>query len=891
MRLTVLRQAALLMLCLPLPLLGAAEQAPSTVPAPFSFDTTFGRLPKNVVPLDYDIALTPDADSRTLSGHETIVLHFRAITDTIVFNSLNEGLSEVRFDGRSVESVKSSDEQQLTTIVLKEAALRGQHTLTFSYTAKIETLGRGMFAQPYIRPDGIKGLLLSTKLESTDARRVFPCWDEPAFRARFRLSVTAPARWAAVSNMPITGHTTHRDLTNTSFDRTPKMPTYLLELTLGDLAKISAERNGVTLNVWAVRGQEQDGATALANAQQILGDYDTYFDYGFPLPKLDSIAIPGGFNGAMENWGAITYTDSDLLLNASSTMGNYQDVFSKQAHEMAHQWNGDLVTMGWWDDIWLNESFASWRSAKETDERHPQWRWWDKQDEKKEGAMTADARASSHPIAMHIADELQVINGFDGEIAYDKGQALVRMLEAYLGPDVFRDGVRRFMKAHAFSNATTTDLWSALSAASGRDVASIAGTWVTQAGFPLVSVAASCDAEGNRTLNLTQKRFLLRGADSSGALWNVPLRIRSGVPESVQSLLMTDAAQSVPAGHCDEPLTLDAGHVGFFRIAYDDQTLKVNVHDFGALADADRIALLDDQWALVEADQQQLAAYLRLAERMGSDLNARAWMQIIGALGQVEKSLRGTLDEPAFEAYGRKLLRPIADELGWEGGAQELPDRQELRHAIIAALGNLDDEEILAGARQRYAAYLIDHSAMRPDDQSMILNIVAGHADAATFEQLHALAKASKNETELRRLYLALTAVKDPALAEQAASIAMSSEIPPQAGALRLQLLLGLAGAHPALAWRVLKAHFDQIMDPQGRYAPLFLTRYIPAAMWEAVPPEEMQTWLSAHVAAGLADSVTRALETVQFRRSEKLALAAAAAAYLQTLPAAPGSQ
>ena len=182
--------------------------------------------------------------------------------------------------------------------------------------------------------------------------------------------------------MPITGHTTHRDLTTTSFDRTPKMPTYLLELTLGDLAKISAERNGVTLNVWAVRGQEQDGATALANAQQILGDYDTYFDYGFPLPKLDSIAIPGGFNGAMENWGAITYTDSDLLLNASSTMGNYQDVFSKQAHEMAHQWNGDLVTMGWWDDIWLNESFASWRSAKETDERHPPWRWWDKQDEK-----------------------------------------------------------------------------------------------------------------------------------------------------------------------------------------------------------------------------------------------------------------------------------------------------------------------------------------------------------------------------------------------------------------------------------------------------------------------------------------------------------------------------
>jgi aminopeptidase N len=213
-----------------------------------------------------------------------------------------------------------------------------------------------------------------------------------------------------------------------------------------------------------------------------------------------------------------------------------------------------------------------------------------------------------------------------------------------------------------------------------------------------------------------------------------------------------------------------------------------------------------------------------------------------------------------------------------------------LRRAIIAALGKFGDEEILAGARQRYAAYLIDHNAMRPDDQFMILSIIARHADAATFEQLHALAKASKNETELRRLYLALMLVKDPELAEQAAAIAMSSEIPPQAGALRLQLLLGLAGEHPELAWKLLDAHVDEIMAPQGRYAPLVLTRYIPAAMWDGVPAEEMQTWLSAHVAAGLADNVTRAMETVQFRRSEKTALAAAAAAYLQTLPTAPGS-
>ncbi len=217
--------------------------------------------------------------------------------------------------------------------------------------------------------------------------------------------------------------------------------------------------------VWAVSGREAEGRTALANAQQILADYDDYFGYPFPLPKLDSIAIPGGFSGAMENWGAITYTDSALLLSKASSLGDRQDVYSTQAHEMAHQWNGDLVTMGWWDDLWLNESFASWMAAKETDLRNPGWKWWEREDSDKESAMEADARVTSHAIQVHVTDELQAANAFDPDITYNKGQAVLRMLEAYLGPDTFRDGIRRYIKAHAFSNATTADLWNGLSAA------------------------------------------------------------------------------------------------------------------------------------------------------------------------------------------------------------------------------------------------------------------------------------------------------------------------------------------------------------------------------------------------------------------------------------------
>ncbi len=354
---------------------------------PFSFATVPGRLPKNILPVDYTIAITPDALARTLRGTESITLYFKEPSASVVFNSLNETLDSVRFDGKPVLRVVSNDDQQLTTVTLAAAAAVGRHTLAFSYQGKIETIPQGLFAQPYLKPGGEPGLLLSTQFESTDARRMFPCWDEPAFRATFHLSTTIPANWTAVSNMPVARRIPGAELATIEFERSPRMPSYLVHLTAGDLASISASSGPTRLGVWAVRGQEAYGAVALANAQQILADYNEYFALPYPLAKLDSIAVPGGFTGAMEDWGAISYNDQTLLVTPSSTADDLQNVFSIQAHEMAHQWHGDLVTMGWWDDIWLNESFASWRGASETDMRHPSWHWWEVQDETKESAM------------------------------------------------------------------------------------------------------------------------------------------------------------------------------------------------------------------------------------------------------------------------------------------------------------------------------------------------------------------------------------------------------------------------------------------------------------------------------------------------------------------------
>jgi aminopeptidase N len=857
--------------------------------APFSFDTAYGRLPKNVVPLDYSISITPDVAAMTLTGKESIVLKFRAATATIQLNSVNETLDDVRLDGKPVKTVVSSDEQQLTTITLNKPATIGRHTLKFSYKGKIETAPHGMFAQPYARPNGEKGVLLTSKLEPADARRFFPCWDEPAFRATFELTATVSADLAVVSNMPVAKRVSHGAMATTTFKRTPKMPTYLLEYSAGDLAEISAESRGVKLSVWAVRGQEKDGAIALANAQQILADYNDYFGFPFPLPKLDSIAVPGGFSGAMENWGAITYNDQLLLVTPSSTVGNRQEVYSTQAHEMAHQWNGDLVTMGWWDDLWLNESFASWRAAKEVDLRNPSWKWWELQDENKEGAMTADARVTSHQIQQHVTDELQAQNAFDPAITYDKGQAVLRMLEAYVGEDVFRNGIRAFMKAHAFSNATSTDLWNAVSAASGRDIAAIASGWMEQPGFPLVSVTAQCDATGKRTLALTQRRFLLQGTDPKPSRWSVPLLIRSGANGVPQPFLLAQDSQTVGAGLCDQTLSVNAGAVGYYRVAYDEATLKLNTGNFATLPDADRIAMLDDQWALVESGQQKLASYLALASGMGSGLDERAWTQVIHVLESIEYDVRRTPVHDAFAAYASSIVKPTADRLGWDARPDETPGVQRLRRSLIGNLGAWGDRQIIAEARKRVAAFVADRNAIQVDDQELWLSVVAHNADAAAFDQLHEVAKSAKNETELRRFYTALMHVRDPQLAAQAAQIAESAEIPPQAASLRLFMVGALLNENPRLAWATFTRNHEMYTAPFGEIAPLIIAQYGPTFFWDSAPLDEVEAWVKAHSLPQMAESIARGMETARFRFAEKTMLAQAAESYLNSTAASHG--
>ena len=848
--------------------------------APFSFESTPGRLPKNVVPISYDVAIVPDVDALRFTGTESVQLQFRAATATLQFNSLNETLSNVLLDGKPVKSVASSDAQQLTTVTLTKP-VTGRHTLSFSYSGKIEAQPHGLFAQKYTKPGGGQAVLLSTQFEATDARRMFPCWDEPSFRAYFSLTVTVPKAWTTVGNMPIASRRVHGPSATVSFQRSPKMPSYLVEFTGGDLREVSATRGGTQFGIWAAAGQEQEGAAALASAQEILADYNDYFGVPYPLPKLDSIAVPGGFSGAMENWGAITYNDRILLVGPSSTIQNRQTVFSTQAHEMAHQWFGDLVTMGWWDDTWLNESFASWLAAKETAARNPTWLWWEQEDETRESAMAADARATSHPIEQHVTNELEALNSFDSDITYSKGEALLRMLEAYIGEDVFRQGIRSYIKDRAYSNAAAADLWNALGHASGKNIPAVAAPWIEKPGFPLVEVTAACDASGNRSITLSQKRFLLNGGGANGAQWQVPLRIRTGTAAPSNVLLDTQG-QKIAAGRCDAALSVNADAVGYYRVQYDADTLAVNTRLFPSAVDGDRIALLDDQWALVGSGEASLQNFLALASSMGANRDARAWQRIVQALAVIEYAERGSPGAKAFAAYARALIKPVADQLGWDALPAETPDVADLRGSLLRDLSRWGDQATIDEARRRFAAFIKDPDGMSADAQATLLAIVGQNADGATFAQLRMLAKGAKDDTFMQRCYLALSRVRDPDLARQVIQIALSDEIPPQANTLGLRLVLTLAREHPRLSWESFISHQDELMKSiptDGRA--IVIAEQSPAVYWDALPLDQLEAWARANIPKGASANLARGMETAHHLAAQKPALVKAADAYL----------
>src|SRR5262245_27642904 len=548
------------------------------VEKPFNFDETPGKLPKEVVPTEYAVRIVPNLDNFTFAGSETVKLNVRSPVRQLVLNALELKIEAASVDGKDLPltAIRTENEKELLTLTLPSELAAGDHALTLRFTGKINQQGQGLFYMRYQEQgSNARKVMLGTKFEATDARRFFPCWDEPAFRARFQLTVVVPENWLAVSNMPIESEQKIAGGKEVRFASTPPMSSYLNVFVAGELDYIESQVGPTQIRVIATKGKAELGRYALEASAEILKYYNDYFGVPYPLPKLDQIAIPGGFGGAMENWGGITYYESRLLFDPkSSSAETKQNIYEVLAHEMAHMWFGDLVTMAWWDNLWLNEGFASWMGSKCTAHFNPQWEVWLARELPrdptrrtgiaKEAAMEGDGRSTTHPIQQRVETEAEANSAFD-DITYKKGQSFLRMLESFLGENVFRDGIRRYIAAHGYSNTTTADLWDALSEASKKPIGKIAAGWTQQPGFPIVNVKREVD----RKVQLTQERFTVNFKNAPPLLWQITLtNYRAGDAAAIWTMTdRTAALENIPA---DRALKLNVNGAGNYRVEYDE---------------------------------------------------------------------------------------------------------------------------------------------------------------------------------------------------------------------------------------------------------------------------------------------------------------------------------
>ncbi|MDB6122831.1 MAG: aminopeptidase, partial [Pedosphaera sp.] len=495
---------------------------------PFSFESTPGQLPKTVIPRHYAINIQPDLEKFMTHGSVVVDLEVVKPVKEIVLNA-DMQVTKATFHGQN-ETVptdvtlkpKQDLSRQIVTLKLPNEVAPGKYQLRLEFIGQITEQAQGLFYVKYPTPSG-KKVMLGTQMEPTDARRMFPCWDEPAFRASFQLTVTVPEKHLAISNTPIEHEKKLAgSLKEITFARTPSMASYLMVFVSGELEELKDKAEGVQIRIITTEGKKEQGRYALAATKKLLAYYNHYFGIKYPLPKLDQIAIPGGFSGAMENWGAITYNEGMLLYDPkTSSQHTKQQVFVTVAHEMAHQWFGNLVTTAWWNNLWLNEGFASWMEVKATDHFNPDWQMWLSANSEKSAVMSGDARNTTHPIQQIVNNESQANDAFDS-ITYQKGQAFLRMLESYVGEEEFRKGIHQYLADHLYANTTTADLWEALEKVSGKPIKTISVGWTEQPGLPVVKVKTDC-VDGKQVVALEQERFTVQDPQAAPLLWKIPV--------------------------------------------------------------------------------------------------------------------------------------------------------------------------------------------------------------------------------------------------------------------------------------------------------------------------------------------------------------------------------
>jgi aminopeptidase N len=827
---------------------------------------TPGQLPRQVVPRHYSISLSPNAQAQSFEGTETIEVDVREPTRRIVLNALELDVSGARLEAPDLPAdIAFEPKQQQLILSFPQTVGAGLHRLKLDFRGKINSTPQGLFATRYQAPGGQQKLLFCTQMEPTDARRVFPVWDEPAFRSTFELTVQVPEAFTAISNTPAKREQRlDNGLKRVEFEATPPMASYLVVLCAGEFETLSDDAGGVRIRVVATEGKKNQGRHALEALKKLLPYYADYFGQTYPLPKLDLIAVPGGLRGAMENWGGITFNEAILLFDPErSSQRTKEYVFSILAHEVAHQWFGNLVTMAWWDDLWLNEGFATWMQTKATDHFNPAWQLWPRADRSKQEAMDVDARRTTHPIQQPVRDPAEAARAFD-PITYAKAAAIIRMLEAYVGEETFRAGVRRYMADHRFGNATTNDLWAGLEQASGSPIRSVAARWIEQPGLPVITLRSEC-RRNRRWLDLAQARFAIDDPAAPPLRWPVPITFFELGDPSVHTYLLKEPGAEVRGGSCAAPVLLNAHNTGYYRVQYAPADRETLLRQFPQLPADARLSLLDDTWALVYADRTHAGDYLGLLDLSKNETDLSVWEQVTGTLAEIDRLQRGLPGRERYRDFARTLLRPAHERLGWDAKPGEAETEALLRVSLLSALGHLGDEAVVAEARRRFAAFLSAETSLAPNLRATVFGIVGRYADPNVYRQLHELARKTDSIEQKQLLYGAMAAAQDANLARETLDLALTDELEPNLAASLVPKVAN-DGEQPELAWDFLKAHPQAVLGKVSLFGRFRYMASMASAFNDRAQAGELIRFSTENLPPEVMPEIRKAAERIEFR-------------------------
>jgi aminopeptidase N len=848
------------------------------------------QLPRTAIPHHYAITVTPHAERLAFDGAVAIDVQVIKAASQLVLNAadLEVAKATITQAGKPPITARIATDADAQTVSLDfgRSLAPGRYRLDIAYSGKINTQANGLFALDYKNKEGKDARAVFTQFEAADARRFVPSWDEPDYKATFDLTARVPAAEMAVSNMPAAASKAiGGGLKEVRFQTTPTMSSYLLFFATGDFDRISKPVGDKEVGIVMSRGNGDKAQLALDAEAQILPYYDEYFGTPYPLPKLDNVAGPGQsqFFSAMENWGAI-FTFERVLLNdpAITSEAGRQAIFGVEAHEMAHQWFGDLVTMAWWDDLWLNEGFASWMATKATQHFHPDWGAELDVVDSREAAMRLDSFKSTHPIVQTVRTVEQANQAFDS-ITYEKGESVLSMLEAFAGPEVWRQGIRTYIKTHAYRNTRTTDLWSAVEGAGATGLVDVARDFTTQPGIPLIQVGPAQCVGGKTIATVTQSQFSNDQRVEAAARpqsWKVPVRTSAGGAPVLA--LTTGPTGRIEAPGCG-PLLVNAGQTGYYRTLYQPAQAQALAATFPQLSTVDQLGLLTDQLALSNASYQPMAIGLDFLGRVASSAHPRLVGQAVGSWSGLYDDLDGDASaQAAISARVRRLYGPRLDQLGFAPRAGEPAMDAVLRPELIGTLGKLKDQRVLAEASRLFAAWQSDPNAIPGSLKETWLGVVARNADEATWNALHAKAQAATGSVERTSLYQLLGAASDETLARRALELALTAE---PGKTVSAGMITRVANQHPRLAVDFVLAHLQQVnqlVDISGRSR--FMQR-VAGGSSDASLIATIDAYAKANLAATDRKPIDQAIDRIRFEAARLPRLKSEVNAWLAAHP------